>query len=108
MVVIKEIIKFFKTHWIHALIGIPAIFVFTAFHELAHCVPVWAQGGIVTDFTWLPSAPDMCHINYAVPPENAVGYITQKRLYRDRAISLPTYAALGAIAAVALIAARLI
>jgi hypothetical protein len=187
----KEIIEFFKGHWIHVLIGIPGCFVFTIFHELAHCVAAWVQGGRVIEFAWLPSdgawghmryefdygmafsdravsiAPyllwtTLCLIAFAVsfkrkplpfwasstvfvwfflapladtanaampqladggltdlgrvfgPPSLAVtigfvtyavamaiaGYFTQKQLYRERSISLPTYMVLGLIAAI--------
>ena len=41
----KEIYPFCRAHWVHALLVIPGAFTFTIFHELAHCLAVWAQGG---------------------------------------------------------------
>jgi len=81
--VLKDIVSFFKGHWPHGVIAVPAAVAFTALHELAHCAAVWAQGGTVTDFAWLPSGTEWGHMNYIFPP--GVEYCTT-------AVSLSPYA----------------
>lgn len=63
----RDIMMFFKGHWPHIVIAIPAAVVFTVFHELAHCVAVWVQGGTVIDFVWLPSQGEWGHMQYSFP-----------------------------------------
>lgn len=52
---VRDVVRFFKTHWPHVLLGIPGAIAITAVHELAHCAAVWVQGGTVTDFVFIPS-----------------------------------------------------
>jgi hypothetical protein len=66
--VIKDIVTFFRGHWPHVIIAIPAAVAFTSLHELAHCVAVWVQGGSVTEFVWLPSGSEWGHMRYCFPP----------------------------------------
>ncbi|MHC4553215.1 MAG: hypothetical protein ACYSUT_10715 [Planctomycetota bacterium] len=63
----KDIISFFKSHWPHLIVAIPAAVAFTAIHELAHCVAVWVQGGHVTSFVWLPSGTKWGYMRYSFP-----------------------------------------
>lgn len=65
--VIRDIASFFKSHWAHILVGIPAAVAFTALHELAHCLAVWVQGGSVTEFIWVPSRGEWGHMRYSFP-----------------------------------------
>lgn len=51
----SDIWRFLKSHWPHIVLAIPGAIVVTAFHETAHCVAVWLQGGTVTSFVCLPS-----------------------------------------------------
>ena len=66
--VLRDIGLFFKGHWPHVVVAIPAAIAFTALHELAHCAAVWMQGGTVTEFVWLPSGAEWGHMQYAFPP----------------------------------------
>ena len=66
--VYRDIVSFFRSHWPHLIIVIPAVFVFTAIHEFAHCIGVWIQGGQVTDFAWLPSGAEWGHMQFVFPP----------------------------------------
>ncbi len=81
--VLKDAVTFFKGHWPHVIIGIPAAVAFTAVHELAHCVAVWVQGGTVTEFAWLPSTTHWGYMRYSFP--TAVQY-------SETAVSLSPYA----------------
>ena len=65
---LKDIVSFFKGHWPHIIIAIPAAIAFTAVHELAHCAAVWVQGGSVTKFVWLPSGTHWGYMRYSFPP----------------------------------------
>jgi len=65
--IFKDILLFFKGHWPHLIIAIPAAIIFTVPHELAHCLAVWIQGGTVTDFVWLPSGSEWGHMSYSFP-----------------------------------------
>src|SRR5262245_36372498 len=78
----RDIITFFKNHWIHIIIAIPAAIAFTVLHELAHCAAVWIQGGTVTEFVWLPSKAEWGHIRYLFPADTT---------YNATAISLSPY-----------------
>ena len=60
----QDIVRFFKGHWLHLLLAIPAVVGFTVVHELAHCAAVWIQGGQVTEFVWLPSPGEWGHMRY--------------------------------------------
>ncbi len=64
---LKDIIFFFKSHWPHLIVAIPAAVAFTALHELAHCVAVWVQGGHVTNFVWLPTGTQWGYMQYSFP-----------------------------------------
>jgi len=64
----QDIVRFFRGHWAHLLLAIPAVVGFTVVHELAHCAAVWMQGGHVTEFVWLPSSGEWGHIQYKFPP----------------------------------------
>ena len=65
--VLQDIAQFFKGHWPHVVLAIPAAIAFTALHELAHCAAAWVQGGSVTEFVWLPSAAEWGHMRYSFP-----------------------------------------
>ena len=65
--ILKDILLFFKGHWPHLIVVIPAAVAFTALHELAHCAGVWLQGGRVTNFVWLPSGTEWGHMQYLFP-----------------------------------------
>ena len=78
-----EIVSFFKSHWPHILIGIPAACAFTALHELAHCLAVWAQGGTVIEFAWLPTGKRWGYIRYVFPPDAS---------FSEAAVSFSPYA----------------
>jgi len=80
---LEDIVSFFKGHWPHVILAIPAAVAFTAAHELAHCVAVWLQGGNVTDFAWLPSGSEWGHMQYSFPPGAE---------YSAAAVSLSPYA----------------
>ena len=60
----QDIGRFFRGHWAHLLLAIPAVVGFTVVHELAHCAAVWIQGGQVTEFVWLPSPGEWGHMRY--------------------------------------------
>lgn len=81
--VLKDIFRFFKGHWPHLVVAIPAAVAFTALHELAHCVAVWVQGGAVTEFVWLPSGAKWGYMRYSFPSDAE---------YSEAAISLCPYA----------------
>jgi hypothetical protein len=63
----QDIVRFFRGHWVHLLLAIPAVVGFTVVHELAHCAAVWMQGGKVTEFVWLPSSGEWGHMQYKFP-----------------------------------------
>ncbi|MDA3800424.1 MAG: hypothetical protein PF692_15290 [Kiritimatiellae bacterium] len=65
--IIQDILSFFRSHWPHLIIAIPVAITLTIVHELAHCSAVWAQGGNVTDFVWLPSGSEWGHMKYSFP-----------------------------------------
>lgn len=65
---LQDIVLFFRRHWVHLLLAVPAAVAFTSLHELAHCAAVWMQGGQVTEFVWLPSGEEWGHMNYSFPP----------------------------------------
>ena len=65
--VLQDIVSFFKGHWPHVILAIPAAVAFTAAHEFAHCFAVWMQGGSVTDVVWLPSGSEWGHMQYSFP-----------------------------------------
>lgn len=60
----KDILQFFKSHWPHFIVAIPAAIGITVVHEFAHCIGVWIQGGEVTNFVWLPSMTEWGHMEY--------------------------------------------
>lgn len=64
---IQDLVQFFKGHWPHLLLLIPGALGVTVLHELAHCTAVWAQGGIVTNFVWLPTAGRWGYMQYMFP-----------------------------------------
>jgi len=81
--VFEDIVCFIKSHWPHLIVAVPAAIAFTALHELAHCAAVWAQGGTVIDFVWLPSGAEWGHMNYRFPAGTN---------YSTTAVSLSPYA----------------
>jgi len=62
--IFQDILQFFKSHWPHFIVAIPAAIGITIVHEFAHCIGVWLQGGEVTNFVWLPSATEWGHMEY--------------------------------------------
>ncbi len=63
-----EISGFFRTHWFHLVLAIPGVLAVTVLHELAHGAAVVCQGGVVTQFVWLPSSGKWGHIAYTFRP----------------------------------------
>jgi len=63
-----DILRFFKGHWPHVLLVVPGAIVVTAFHETAHCLAVWLQGGLVTSFEFIPSGEKWGEMRYEFPP----------------------------------------
>jgi hypothetical protein len=63
-----DILRFFKGHWLHALLVVPGAIVVTAFHETAHCLAVWLQGGSITSFECIPSGNKWGEMRYEFPP----------------------------------------
>ena len=80
---LSDIGRFFRWHWPHVLLAIPGAFVFTAAHELSHCAAVWLQGGVVTEFRWLPAGGDWGYMRYLFRAEQP---------YSTEVISLAPYA----------------
>jgi len=64
MKLIREIGAFFKSHWLHGLLVVPAIVGVTVVHEGMHGLAVRAQGGTIRDFVWLPTSGEWGHIRY--------------------------------------------
>lgn len=62
-----DILRFFKGHWPHVLLVVPGAIVVTAFHEMAHCLAVWLQGGSVTSFECIPSGDKWGEMHYEFP-----------------------------------------
>ena len=63
----REILRFLRRHWAHAVaLPVMALLV-TVLHEAAHAAAVWAQGGTVIDFVWLPSAGHWGYVRYRFP-----------------------------------------
>ncbi len=60
----QDLVGFFKGHWPHLVLAIPMVVGFSVFHELAHCLAVWMQGGTVLEFTWLPDGDDWGRVEY--------------------------------------------
>jgi len=79
---VRDVVRFFKTHWPHVLLGIPGAIAITAVHELAHCAAVWVQSGTVTEFVFIPSGAQWGHMNFVFPPGAA---------FNRSAISLAPY-----------------
>lgn len=81
--ILNQVAWFFWGHRWHLLVAIPAVVGFTVFHELAHSVAVWVQGGAVTAFVWLPAGSEWGHMCYSFPPDAD---------YSEVAVSLSPYA----------------
>ncbi len=61
---IGEILRFCKRQWFMLPAVIPALVLFTLFHEAAHAVAVLLQGGRIVEFVWLPTGGLWGHISY--------------------------------------------
>ena len=96
--VVRESAVFLWTHLPHLLLApVMAVTAVTFFHELAHCVAVWVQGGTVTEFVFLPGDQRLGHMSYDVPPG---------ALFVEELVSAAPYAMWGSLAALtALVAA---
>lgn len=96
--VLPDTARFFKGHWPHILLAFPGAIAVTAFHEAAHSISVYLQGGTVTSFVCIPSGGKWGEITYEFPPEQAND---------STAIALAPYAAsLGLCAIAAALASR--
>jgi len=70
MPVIVEILRFCKRQWYVLPAVIPALVLFTLFHEAAHAAAVLLQGGRVVEFVWLPTGGLWGHIRYHFGDDN--------------------------------------
>jgi hypothetical protein len=64
-----ELVSFFRLHWPHLLIAIPAALLITVLHEFAHAAAVLAQGGEVLEFSMLPSESEWGHVEFKFPSD---------------------------------------
>src|SRR5262245_55064424 len=94
----REALRFLLRHWPHALLVIPGVLGVTILHEGAHALAAMAQGGIVTEFVWLPSPGRWGYTAYHFPPGVA---------YSSFAISIAPYVMWTGMAAVATLLALL-
>ena len=79
---LQELKQFFLRNWWNLILIIPGAYFITFLHELAHAIPVWAQGGTVTEFIWYGDKEGWGHINYSFPKNID---------YNDTIISLGPY-----------------
>ena len=70
MPLIGEILRFCKRQWFMLPAVIPALVLFTLFHETAHAVAVLLQGGHIVEFVWLPTRGLWGHIRYSFGDDN--------------------------------------
>jgi hypothetical protein len=70
MPVIVEILRFCKRQWYVLPAVIPALVLFTLFHEAAHAAAVLLQGGRVVEFIWLPTGGLWGHIRFHFADDN--------------------------------------
>ena len=70
MPLIIEILRFCKRQWFVLPAVIPALVLFTLFHEAAHAAAVVLQGGRIVEFVWLPTGGLWGHIRYHFSDEN--------------------------------------
>ncbi len=70
MHLIVEILRFCKRQWFVLPAVIPALVLFTLFHEAAHAAAVLLQGGRVVEFVWLPTGGLWGHIRYQFGDDN--------------------------------------
>lgn len=63
----REILQYLRSHWVHLLILPVMAIVITIVHEAAHSFAVLAQGGTVTEFSFLPSKGHWGFVNYEFP-----------------------------------------
>ncbi len=70
MPLIVEILRFCKRQWFVLPAVIPALVLFTLFHEAAHAAAVVLQGGRIVEFVWLPTGGLWGHIRYHFSDEN--------------------------------------
>jgi hypothetical protein len=94
----RHCIVFVKAHWPHLLLVPPAIFAVTIIHEGAHAVAVWAQGGSVTEFAFVPTRALWGHVSYQFP---------LRVTYSDFAIGVLPYVAWLTVAGTAALASWL-
>lgn len=93
---LADIPRFLKSHWPHIVLAIPGAIAITAFHETAHCLAVWLQGGSVTSFVCFPSDGKWGEMGY----EFAAGVP-----YSGALIAIAPYVASLALCLVALVLA---
>ncbi len=70
MPLIVEILRFCKRQWFVLPAVIPALVLYTLFHEAAHAAAVVLQGGRVVEFVWLPTGGLWGHIRYHFGDDN--------------------------------------
>jgi hypothetical protein len=63
-VIWRELLSFFKSHWPHLLIALPAAFLITIIHESAHAAAVVLQGGELLEFSPWPSEGEWGHVEF--------------------------------------------
>lgn len=70
MHLIVEILRFCKRQWYVLPAVVPALVLFTLFHEAAHAAAVLLQGGRLVEFVWLPTGGLWGHIRYHFTDDN--------------------------------------
>ncbi len=87
----REVIDFFRGHWVHLLIAPGMALTWVTFlHEAAHSAAAWGQGGTITEFSILPGGGNYGHMAYSFPAG---------ALYSPTLISLAPYLMWGTMAA---------
>lgn len=65
--VVWELWRFLKRFWWVGVLSIPMLVVVTFFHESAHAVAAWAQGGTLLEFVIWPSGDKWGYVRYRFP-----------------------------------------
>lgn len=88
---LTQALCFLRWHWIHIVIApVLAVFAITFFHEAAHAVAAWIQGGTITAFRFVPNGENFGSVSYTFP---------EQAVYSPELISLAPYIMWSTVAA---------